>query len=174
MKKVIVFFTVFSVFMFTSGCTDTSSTDADGNAQTEFEFDEVAIVNDTQISINSATKITSECSWEYDGECMSENTPDNDYFLVIDVTIVNNSDEELSISSMISFNLKDETGEQASYAWLTESVTSQLDDSIMPGDTLKGQIAYDVNESDYYYFYYQDSLLDDNIKFVINSSDITD
>lgn len=157
----------------TTGCTETVSTNSNGDAQTEFEFGEVATVNDTEIQINSVTKIMSECLYEYNGECWSESTPSNDYYLVFDVTIVNNSDEELSISSLLSFNIKDENGEQGSYALLTNSVTSQLDDSIMAGDTLKGQIAYDVKESEYYYFYYQDTLLDDSIKFIIDSSDIT-
>lgn len=44
----------------------------------------------------------------------------------------------------------------------------------MSGDKLKGQVAYDVTESDTYNFYYEDSLLDDPIKFVINKSDIVE
>ena len=72
----------------------------------------------------------------------------------------------------MSFNLKDTNGEQGKYTFLSKNVTSQLDGSVMANDLLKGQIAYDVKDSDKFYFYYIDSLLDDQIKFIINKSDI--
>ena len=93
-------------------------------------------------------------------------------FSVIDLTIENTGSEELSISSMMSFDLKDSNGERGSYALLTESISSQLDGQVMAGDLLKGQIAYDVKDSDVFNFYYLDSLLDDQIKFVINKANI--
>lgn len=155
-----------------TGCQETVSQDENGNAKTEFSISETATVNDTKIKINSVKKIERECAWEFDGQCQSYTEPDNDYFLIIDLTIENTGSEELAISSMMSFDLKDANGEKGSYALLTESISSQLDGSVMAGDLLKGQIAYDVKDSETYNFYYLDSLLDDQIKFVINQSDI--
>lgn len=150
----------------------TTSTDDKGNKKTEFSIGETATVNNTKIKINSVKKVDKECLWEYENSCQSYNEPENDFFIVVDLTIENKGSEELSISSILSFNLKDSSGEKGKYALLTESINSQLDNSIMPGDLLKGQIAYDVKDSEKYYFYYSDSLLDNQIKFIINKNDI--
>lgn len=159
-----------------AGCSQpvskTVSKDEKGKEQTEFSFGEVANVNNTKIKINSAKKIMNECLFEWDGSCQSYNNPKNSFFLVIDLTIENNSKEDLNVSSMMSFQLKTTDGEKAEQSITLQAVTSGLDGTIMPNDTLKGQIAYDVKESDQYYLYYEDSLLDSPIKFVINSSDI--
>ena len=172
MKKLLMIGLTMVLLVGITGCTETVSQDESGNEKKEFTLTETAIVNDTKIKINSVTKLERECSWEYDGECQSYTKPENDYFLIIDLTIENNGSEELNISSMMSFDLKDSNGERGKYALLTEAISSQLDGSIMSGDLLKGQIAYDVKDSDTFNFYYLDSLLDDQIKFVINKSDI--
>ena len=172
MKKLLMIGLTMVLLVGITGCTETVFQDESGNEKKEFTLTETAIVNDTKIKINSVTKLERECSWEYDGECQSYTEPENDYFLIIDLTIENNGSEELNISSMMSFDLKDSNGERGKYALLTEAISSQLDGSIMSGDLLKGQIAYDVKDSDTFNFYYLDSLLDDQIKFVINKSDI--
>ncbi len=172
MKKILSIGLLILAILGSTGCQETVSQDENGNTKTEFSISETAIVNDTKIKINSVKKIETECAWEYNGQCQSYTEPDNDYFLIIDLTIENTGSEELAISSMMSFDLKDSSGEKGSYALLTESITSQLDGSVMAGDLLKGQIAYDVKESETYNFYYLDSLLDDQIKFIINQSDI--
>lgn len=171
MKKILL---ALASILILTGCTgETTSTNEAGNKTRDFTINETATVNDTKIKINSVKKLLSECSWEYDGECQSETTPDNDYFLIFDLTIENTGTEDLSISSLMSFDIKDENGEKGKYAFL-DAITSQLDDSVMPGDLLKGQIAFDVKETDKYTFYYTDSLFDDNIKFTVNKSDITE
>ncbi len=173
MKKVFTLTLCFIMAIVLSGC-GTESKDAKGNSKKEFNFGETAIVNDTKITLNSVKKIAKECVYEYEGECVSYNEPDNDFFLIIDLTIENTGKKELSISSLMSFDLKDTTGERGKYAFLTEAIKSQLDGSVMAGDLLKGQIGFDVKDSDKYYFYYKDSLIDENIKFIINKSDITE
>lgn len=173
MKKIILgFISIFTLSFMLTGCTGTISTDDKGNIKKEFNISETATVNKTKIKINSVKKVESECMSEYDNECLLKTEPESDYFLVIDLTIENTDSEELSVSSIMSFNLKDTNGEQGKYTFLSKNVTSQLDGSVMANDLLKGQIAYDVKDSDKFYFYYIDSLLDDQIKFIINKSDI--
>lgn len=92
--------------------------------------------------------------------------------MLIDLTIANDGKENLSISSLLSFDLKDNNGEKGSITYLLNSVKSQLDGDIVAGDKLKGQIAFDVKDSDVFYFYYRDGLLDSPVKFVINKGDI--
>jgi hypothetical protein len=140
--------------------------------KTEYKLLETASIDGTKISINSVKKVLNECTFEYEGECMGYTEPTYDYFLLIDLTVENESFEDLPISSMMSFSLKTSNGDQGEYAFLFKSVKTQLDAKIVPGDSLTGQIAYDVKESETYYFYYQDALLNNAIKFVINASDI--
>lgn len=174
MKKIFCFLAILSITFFITGCTETVSSDDKGNTKTEFNINETAIVNNTKIKINSVKKINSECSWEFEGKCYSLNEPENDYFLLIDLTLENNGDEEVSISSLMQFELKLPNGEKASQEYMLDAVKSSLDGSIMPNDLLKGQIAFDVSDEEYYYFYYQDGLLDDNIKFIINKNEISE
>lgn len=172
MKKIHIYMFIVFICTIVTGCTETISTDSQGNSKKEFAVDEVALVNKTKVKINSIKKIYSECSWEYNGECYSKNEPDGDFFLLIDLTLENTSDKELNISSLLQFDLKSPNGEKANQEIMLNAIKSSLDGGIMSNDILKGQIAFDVNEEDYYYFYYKDGFLDDNVKFVINKSDI--
>lgn len=174
MKKNFCFLVILSIIFFVTGCTGTVSSDDKGNTKTVFNINETAIVNNTKIKINSVKKILSECLLEYGEKCYSLNEPENDYFLLIDVTLENNSDEEISVSSLMQFELKSPDGEKANQEYMLDAVKCGLDGSIMPNDMLKGQIAFDVSDEEYYYFYYQDSLFDDNIKFVINKDEISE
>lgn len=142
--------------------------------QKKFTVKDTAVVNNTKIKINSVKKIYSECSWEYDGECYSLNKPENDYFLLIDLTIENDSNEEKAVSSLMQFDLKFPNGEKASQEYMLKAIKSSIDGSIMPNDLLKGQIAFDVADEDYYYLYYQDEIWGDSIKFVISKSEISE
>ena len=172
MKKLIMSIVAILLIVSVTGCTTTKSTDQKGNTKTSFTVNETAIVNKTKLKINSIKKLTKECAYEYDGKCYSYNEPENDYFIIIDITIENTGDEEQSISSILQFELKDPDGEKQSQEYMLEAIKSSLDGSIMANDTLKGQIAFDVKDKEYYNLYYQDSLFDDNIKFKINKTDI--
>ena len=172
MKKIMTAILVFTMAIMVTGCTDTESTNEEGKKTREFNISETATVNNTKFKINSVKKVEKECNWEYDGKCQSWTEPDNDYFLLVDVTIENTGNEDLDISSIMSFELKDFDGNKGNYALLLTSIKSQLDGTVMSGDKLTGQIGYDVKEADEYNFYFNDSLLDSPIKFLINSSDI--
>lgn len=171
MKKILGIGLIMLSIIELTGCEENVPQDDSENEKKQFNISETATINDTKIKINSIKKIEKECSWEYDGECQSYTEPDNDYFLVIDLTIENTGSEDLAVSSMMSFELKDSNGEKGKYAFLTEAISSQLDGTVMAGDLLKGQIAYDVKDSETFNFYYSDNL-DDQVKFTINKSDI--
>lgn len=171
MKKNFIVFLFVVTFLIT-GCMDPNSTNEKGQKTSEFKMGETATVNNTKIVINSVTKIDKECAFEWDGKCENYTEPENDYFLLIDLTIENVGNETLSISSLMSFDLKDNNGEKGSLSFMLDSIKSSLDGDVMAGDKLKGQIAFDVKDSDVYYFYYSDSLIDNPIKFVINKEDI--
>ena len=172
MKKIIAVITIGVFSLFLSGCVETESENEKGEKTRVFSISEVAKVNNTKIKINSITKLDKECDWELQGKCESYTEPNNDFFIIIDLTIENTGDEDLAISSMMSFALKDNTGEKGKYAFLTKSINSQLDGSVMPNDSLKGQIGFDIKDSEEYSFYFLDSLLDSQIKFVFSKDEI--
>lgn len=174
MKKFAIFFFSCLLLLGVTGCSDTESTNEDGKKTRDFTVGETATVNDTKITINSVKKLLSSCVWEYDGKCQSEQKPAGDYYLVIDLTIENTGKEDLSISSIMSFELKAKSGEKGSYALLTKEIKSQLDGTVMSKDTLKGQIAYDVKDAESYTFYYSDTLIDSPIRFLISKDNITE
>lgn len=168
--KFIVLFLFISLTI--TGCSLTESTNEKGEKTSEFNVGEIAKVNNTKMVINSVTKIYKECSFEWEGKCESYTEPENDYFLLVDLTVENIGSKTLSISSLMSFDLKDNNGEKGSLSFMLDAVKSSLDGDVMAGDKLKGQIAFDVKDSNVYYFYYSDSLVDSPIKFVINKEDI--
>lgn len=76
--------------------------------------------------------------------------PQNDQFIVVNLTAENTTEEEQVISSIINVELKDSEGYAYSTTFLTEGIKAQLDGSIEPGGTLRGEIPFDVPTSDTY------------------------
>lgn len=97
--------------------------------------------------------------------------PENDNYLILDVSIENLSDEENSISSLISFELQGSDNFEYTQS-LTAKKKGNLDGSIQPGGKLRGQIAYDVADLESYLFTYKNSLLSDSVSFQINANQI--
>lgn len=75
--------------------------------------------------------------------------PEEDQYVIVDMTIENLGSEEANISSLLHFTLKD----AESYAY-TDAIfvdtKGTLNGSIAPGDRLRGEIGFDVPKSAYY------------------------
>ncbi|WBX82178.1 DUF4352 domain-containing protein [Virgibacillus salarius] len=82
--------------------------------------------------------------------------PENDQFVVVNLTAENNTDEEQTMSSMMNVELKDVDGYSYTTTILTEGVKAQFDGTIEPGGTLRGEIPFDVPESDSYELHFSD------------------
>ena len=166
MKKIITIFLF--VFLVTS-CTNAKKIDI----KNEYSFKDTAILTKTTIKINSITQIDKECFFEVEDVCSTYTEPANDYFLILDLVITNKTNKDITISSILNFELKDENGERAGQQFYLNILNNQLDGTISANTKLKGQIAYDVKESNYYNFYYiEDIIKGEKIKFVINSKDV--
>ena len=63
-------------------------------------------------------------------------------FVVVDVTLKNVGSDEQNISSLLQFTLKDATGQK--YDETIISSATPPDGKLAAGDTIKGQIAYEV------------------------------
>ena len=105
--------------------------------QTIFKQGEVAEMNDVQVTLMG-----------YEESAGSEyNTPsEGNVFVLVNFEIANNSDSELAISSMMSFEAyADDYALNFSLSALMEKKDStQLDGTIAPGKKMNGWIGYEV------------------------------
>lgn len=118
---------------------DTSQEDMDGSSdeQTKFGVGETAEMNDVQVTLLG-----------YEESSGSEfNTPaDGNVFVLVNFEIANNSDEELSVSSAMSFDAyaDDYALNYSLSALMEKSDETQLDGTIAPGKKMNGYIGYEV------------------------------
>jgi hypothetical protein len=97
-------------------------------------------------------------------------TPENEYFLLAEFEIVNNSEDDVAISSAMCFSLVSEGGKTYDMNYFYE-VESGLDGTIKPGRKLVGQVAFDVNPENLYYLTFEPSLFSEGLEFQFSSSD---
>lgn len=64
---------------------------------------------------------------------------------VLDITVVNQGDEELVVSSALSFSLSDASG-QTYMPSVTSDIKQSLDGKLAPGEKLQGEIPYEVSK----------------------------
>jgi len=97
--------------------------------------------------------------------------PENDKFVLVQVEVVNTTNEPQTVSSMLQTRLMDAEG-QSQDAALTGDEKGQLDGEIGPGRKLKGEVAFDVMKSDYYEFIFEDPFTTGQAIWKIDAKDI--
>ncbi|HEY7127687.1 MAG TPA: DUF4352 domain-containing protein [Ktedonobacterales bacterium] len=146
-KRLIITFSVsFFVLIFILACggTDTgggntgsvaTGTVAAPTQASHFKVgDQVKIGSDWLVIVNSVK--TSK------GSSFSPPQQGNTY-LVVDVTVKNLGSQKQTVSSLLSFTLKDSTGQKYDEA-ITSGVGTPPDGDLTAGDQLKGQLVYEV------------------------------
>src|SRR5699024_131260 len=98
--------------------------------------------------------------------------PENDYFLIVSIKLKNNTDETVNVSSIVSIDFTDDSDENYSMSLLVDKDTELIDGQLEAGETISGQIAYDVNDSDNYKLVYEDILLDAKAEWDMSADDI--
>lgn len=83
-------------------------------------------------------------------------TPSNDKFIVADVAIENNSEEERIVSTFFNIDLEDDSGYKYKSMIALDGVEENIDGSMTTGENLRGEIPFDVSESDFYQLTYID------------------
>ena len=119
-------------------------------------------ISNVDFTLNSAEAST---------EGQLSTSPDEDIFLILDLTVVNNSSDEIALSSIMSFSLKGSDSSEYDLALFVDTKGS-LDTTVAPGSTVRGQIAFDVPELDSYEFSVTPGLLSDNGYFKVMAGDI--
>lgn len=64
---------------------------------------------------------------------------------VLDISVENMGDEELVVSSALSFSLSDDSGEMY-MPFVTSDIKQSLDGKLAPGEMLQGEIPYEVSK----------------------------
>lgn len=101
-----------------------------------FGIMETAEMNDVQVTMTNYSE-SSGSEWNKPAE--------GNVFVLIEFEIVNNSDADLSISSMLSFEAyADDYAANFSLGALMENEQNQLDGTIAPGKRMKGWTGYEV------------------------------
>lgn len=117
--------------------TETDPQETPSDEETAFGVGETAEMNDVQVTLLG-----------YEESSGSEyNTPaEGNVFLLANFEIVNNSDQELNISSMMSFEAyaDDYALNYSLNAVLEKADANQLDGTIAPGKKMNGVIGYEV------------------------------
>lgn len=81
--------------------------------------------------------------------------PDNDKFIIIDLTIENTKDESETVSTLMQMTLMDEESFSYDVALFADTKGS-VDGEIAPGRKVRGEVAFDVPQSEYYEFIFED------------------
>lgn len=81
--------------------------------------------------------------------------PDEDFFLIVDVSIENTTDEEANVSSLMQMSLVDPDGYGQEMDIMADT-SGSLDGEIGAERTLSGEIAFDVEEAEFFEFIFED------------------
>jgi len=98
--------------------------------------------------------------------------PTNDNFLIANLTAVNNSkDQEFVMSSLLNVELEDAKGNTYSATILTEA-GDQFDGSVEPGETMTGDIPFDVSNSDQYELHFSNPFQSGEATWIIDADEL--
>jgi hypothetical protein len=118
--------------------------------------------DDYSITLNSA---------QFSQADIFSSSPENDEYLILDITVENSSSEDNSLSSLLSFELQGSDAYKYQQA-LTAEKKGNLDGTVPAGGKLRGQIAFDVPSLDSYTVTYKNSLFSDSVSFQVQSNQI--
>jgi hypothetical protein len=114
------------------------------------------------LTLNSAKK-QSTGSFDYE--------PDNDFFLILDLTYTNSSEDSDSLSSLLQFDLQGSDDYMYDQSFLAD-VKSSFGGDVLPGAKLRGQVGFDVKDLESYKLSFKPGFLSDPVVFSILSSQI--
>lgn len=81
-------------------------------------------------------------------------SPNNDFFLILDITIENTGDKAEIISSMLQMSLYDADAYSYNQMFLMD-LKGSVDGEVAPGRKMRGELAFDVPASEYYEFVFE-------------------
>ncbi len=117
--------------------------------------------NGLHVTVNEVRKYEGDGDWE---------TPENDFFFILDVSIENTTDEGANISTMMQMDLVDPDGYSQEMDIFVDTKGS-LDGEVGAGRTMAGEISFDVEEADFFEFIFEDPFMSGQAIWKLESSD---
>lgn len=124
-----------------------------------YSIGDTVSIDGVEVTVNGARVVTNDFL-----------TPSNDKFIAIDVTIENKTNESYNMSSMLQLSLYDESSYTQDITFV--DTKGSLDGEIGATRKMAGEVAYDVTESTYYEFIFQDPFKSGQAIWKINASEI--
>ncbi|SER84860.1 DUF4352 domain-containing protein [Salisediminibacterium halotolerans] len=123
----------------------------DANNGEEVEEDDVSVgstvdFNGLEVTLNEVRRD------EGDGDFIE---PEEDFFLIVDVSIENTTEEEANVSTLMQMSLVDPDGYGQEMDIMADT-SGSLDGEIGAERTLSGEIAFDVEEAEFFEFIFED------------------
>lgn len=158
-------FSVLLLILFLGACGESSIEKAEGEADSEAQAEDTDTKDDSDEAEEDDEPDTENLSTgetvNFDGVDITLNEartesggefdePENDQFVVVNLTAENNTDDEVTMSSMMNVELYDDEGYSYSTTILTEGTKGQFDGDVPAGKKLRGEIPFDVPESGEY------------------------
>lgn len=100
-------------------------------------------------------------------------SPQNEQFVVVNLTAENTTEEEQAVSSIMNVELKDSEGYSYNTTILTEGIKGQFDGSVVAGGKLRGEIPFDVPASETYELHFSDPFKSGKAIWVVPSSELS-
>lgn len=137
-----------------------------------YQIKEEAVIYNHKIVITNVYFLDKFCILHDGEDCLVYRESSNGKYLVIDVKLSSNGGLTISPISQY-FELQDKSGNKRSEGLIT-SLDDPLPDDLAPGNTISGEIYFDVEESDSYslFYNYYDGTNDLDIEFIIQNKNI--
>ena len=169
MKRILTIFFALILTLTLTSCNTSKTLEAE---KKELTIKDVIDVKGVKVKINSITRKNEDCLLKYGDECQSKNLPKEGEFLIINVTITNDSDKTFNSSSIASYSLKTKEGDKGIQQLISTYSPTTLDGSILPKEKLTASIVYDIKKSENYNFYFKYDLFSDPVKLTFKNTDI--
>lgn len=156
MKKVLLLF-IFALFAIgITACGESTISKVDPSEESEKENSgvEVFSIGDTvnvdglNVTLNSVRVSTGD-EWL---------KPEFGKYVILDLSFENTTDQAKNVSTMLQMSLSDDQGYSHGIALYTGTKGS-VDGEVGPGRTVRGEVAFDVGDSSFYEFIFEDPFL---------------
>lgn len=181
MKRILALIVVFMVIV---GCSDSTiekvdpsanSADASSQEQKQEQKGEEPVSNAPEIFVVGDTVKFDDLHITLHGVTEVEGaeffTPSNDKYLLVDLIIENVGAESEHISTLMQMELMDADSYSYDIA-LYPDAKGSLDGEVAPGRKMRGEVAFDVPDSDYYEFIFSNPFTSGQAIWRIERGDI--
>lgn len=131
-------------------------------AEEDLRIGDTMNVNGLYVTVKGVRTDTGKDEWD---------TPEKDFYLILDVELENTTEESQNISTLLQMSLQDDASYSQDISIFADTKGS-LDGEIGAGRKLAGEIAFDVEESDFYEFLFEDPFMSGQAIWTIDRGEV--